>query len=235
MKGAKKLLNAVRNTQKRNAHVLSLLLIAGLPLCLTQTLRGQEHNESALAEMEPNEQTVRDSKSAAPKPMATPDVNATEEQQGRPGNETVEARVIDINDFNELNREINRMSFESRDEQEQWLEPTNRKAELAQAAEGTVTAELEFIRKVAAEENAEKTVKAIDLVLQRRQERLNSLVTKLQDELRQQRQQELGERRERRPTRERIERPDREERLERARERMATRRTRETQAEDTQE
>jgi hypothetical protein len=107
----------------------------------------------------------------------------------------------DISDFNAFQRELNRINIESRSEEEQWLGRLERKVEMARAIDELVAAQLRFIRKLAEVEHAEQTIKAVDLVLKQRQDRLNKLVTKLQEELKEERQQQLTERRERRPTR----------------------------------
>ena len=52
-----------------------------------------------------------------------------------------------------------------------------------------VVAELGFLRKVAAAANDVNAVEAIDLVLKKRADRLNKLVTKLENEVKEQRQQ----------------------------------------------
>jgi hypothetical protein len=110
-----------------------------------------------------------------------------------------EANTIDIKDFNGFQREINRINIETRNEEEQWLGTMERKAELARAIDDLAAAQLRFLRKLAETEHAEQTVKAIDLVLKQRQDRLNKLTTKLQDELKDQRQQQATERRARTP------------------------------------
>ncbi len=106
----------------------------------------------------------------------------------------------DINDFNSFQRELNRINIETKSEEEQWLGRLERKVELARAIDELVAAQLRFIRKLAESEDAEQTTKAIDLVLRQRQDRLNKLVTKIENETRQERQQST-ERRERRPLR----------------------------------
>jgi hypothetical protein len=110
--------------------------------------------------------------------------------------------IPDINDFNSFQREINRMNIETRSEEQIWLGPLERKAELARAIDELVDAELRFIRKLAESEDANQTVRAIDLVLRQRRERLNNLTRQLTDELREERQQQTTtERRPRRTTR----------------------------------
>jgi hypothetical protein len=163
----------------------------------------------------------------APVPTQTP---ALETPAGGPKPETLEipteqpkeANVpdIDINDFNSFQRELNRMNIETRSEEIQWLGPVERKAELVRAIDELVVAELRFIRKLAESENAKETVKAVDLVLKQRRDRLNKLVTKLENETRQERQQQAAERRPRRSSRtaEGMDQPERRERPRRTRE-----------------
>jgi hypothetical protein len=109
-----------------------------------------------------------------------------------------DANVPDINDFNSFQRELNRINIESRSEEEQWLGRLEKKVELARAIDELVAAQLRFVRKLAEVDHAEQTIKAVDLVLKQRQDRLNKLVTKLEEEAKQERQQS-AERRERRP------------------------------------
>jgi hypothetical protein len=135
--------------------------------------------------------------------------------------------IPDINDFNSFQREINRMNIETRSEEEQWLGQLERKAELARAIDELVDAELRFVRKLAESEDANQTVRAIDLVLRLRRERLNNLTTKLTEEIRGERQQQATERRPRRTTRP----TEGQDQTERTRERP-TRRPRETTTEE---
>jgi len=140
--------------------------------------------------------------------------------------DTNAADVPDINDFNSFQREINRMNIETRSEEQIWLGPLDRKAELARAIDELVDAELRFIRKLAESEDANQTVRAIDLVIRQRRERLNNLTRQLTEEIREERQQQTTERRTRRPARS----ADGQEPTERTRDRPA-RRTRETPTE----
>jgi hypothetical protein len=107
-----------------------------------------------------------------------------------------DTNIPEINDFNDFQRELNRINLETRSEEEQWLGrlENNKKVELLRTIDDLVAAQLRFIRKIA-ETKPEQTAMAIDLVLKQRQERLNKLVTKLEDETRQERQQQIGERR----------------------------------------
>jgi hypothetical protein len=69
--------------------------------------------------------------------------------------------VQDINDFNAFKQEINRIDFEARGEENQWLGRLERKAELARAMDDVVVAELRFLKKLAETEKSQKTVDAI--------------------------------------------------------------------------
>ena len=106
-----------------------------------------------------------------------------------------EANAIDIKDFNSFQRELNRINIETRGEEEQWLSPQDKKVELARSIEELVISQLRFIRKLAESEHSEQTIKAVDLVIRQRQERLNKLITKLEDTSRQERQQKANEQR----------------------------------------
>jgi hypothetical protein len=123
---------------------------------------------------------------------------STEPAEAVPG-PSKDANAPDISDFNSFQRELNRINIESRSEEEQWLGRLEKKVELARAIDELVAAQLRFVRKLAEVEHAEQTIKAVDLVLKQRQDRLNKLVTKL-EEAKQERQQS-AERRERKPTR----------------------------------
>jgi hypothetical protein len=125
------------------------------------------------------------------------------------GNETpmtmpvagAEANIPDVNDFNGFKQELDRIDMEARGEDTQWLGKQMKKAELAKAMDEVVVAEMKFLRKVAAAEKDVNTVEAIDLLLKKRQDRLNKLVTKLDNELKEDRRQQAGERQQRRPAR----------------------------------
>jgi hypothetical protein len=88
----------------------------------------------------------------------------------------------EASDFNDYRQEIIRIDIEARDEESKWLGRLERKPDLVKAMDDVVVAELKFLRKLAEEEGAQKTVEAIDLVLKKRQDRLAKLTTKLEDE-----------------------------------------------------
>jgi ribosome-associated translation inhibitor RaiA len=100
-----------------------------------------------------------------------------------------DTNVFDVNDFNAFKREIDRIDMDARGEDAQWLGKQEKKEELARAMNTVVVAELRFLRKVAAATNDANAVEAIDLVLKKRQDRLNRLVTKLENEAKEERPQ----------------------------------------------
>jgi vacuolar-type H+-ATPase subunit I/STV1 len=120
---------------------------------------------------------------------ATPNKNAEGETTKIPSEtQTIETNVPDINDFNAFQRELNLVNIRTRNEEQRWLGPMEKKQDQLRAMDELVAAELRFIRKLAESEHAEETTKAIDLVLKQRQDRLKKLITKLEEEPRQERQ-----------------------------------------------
>ena len=107
---------------------------------------------------------------------------------------TAETNVPDINDFNAFKREIDRIDMEARGEDAQWLGKQEKKADLAKAMDDVVVAELRFLRKVAEAAKDTNTVEAIDLISKKRQDRLNKLITKLENEVKEERQKQAPER-----------------------------------------
>jgi hypothetical protein len=201
---------------KKSAMVLGFILC----LCLVgpgalQTAYGQGAVET-VGTMEISQDIDNGGNQSAPKRSAdvrrpARDANAATEPPGRapmdaPGVETpmavpvmtADTNVSDVNDFNAFKQEIARIDIEARGEDTQWLGKQEKKAELAKAMDEVVVAELRFLRKVAAAANDTNTVEAIDLVLKKRQDRLNKLVTKLENELKEERKQQVAERQQRR-------------------------------------
>jgi hypothetical protein len=133
---------------------------------------------------------------------AAPSQNAGKNETQTPAAEQPkDSNTPDIKDFNAFQRELNRINIETRGEEEQWLSPLDKKAELARSIDELVISQLRFVRKLAETEHSEQTIKAIDLVIRQRQERLNKLITKLDDTNRQERQQKaLEQQKERRTT-----------------------------------
>jgi hypothetical protein len=136
-----------------------------------------------------------------PNPMETPTPPASQEQVTTTGMESPTAAPVDVNDFNAFKQEIVRIDMEARDEDAQWLGKQEKKAELAKAMDDVVVAELKFLRKVAVAAKDANTIEAIDLVLNKRHDRLTKLVTKLENEVKDERRQQVGERQPRRAPR----------------------------------
>ena len=82
-----------------------------------------------------------------------------------------------------LDKGLQDLDRQSQTEMREWLQKTtDNRAMLARAMERQVRAELEFIRKIAVEEKATKTVAAIDGLALTRQERTIKLVRKMDEE-----------------------------------------------------
>ena len=109
-----------------------------------------------------------------------------------------DANQADSNELGESRDELRRLELRARQEERQWGDGATPKTELLEAANGVATAELKFIRDVAVEEGAEKTVAAIDAVLARRQQRVASMAEKVSEQLREERMRQSEERRSRR-------------------------------------
>ena len=138
---------------------------------------------------------------ARPNPMETPTQPESQERVTTTGMETPTTGPVDVNDFNAFKQEIIRIDMEARDEDAQWLGKQEKKAELAKAMDDVVVAEMKFLRKVAVAAKDANTIEAIDLVLNKRHDRLTKLVTKLENEVKDERRQQVGERQPRRAPR----------------------------------
>ncbi len=90
-----------------------------------------------------------------------------------------------LKSFPGLDKSLLDLDRQSQGEMREWLQrTTDNRTTLAKATERHVRAELELIRKIAAEEKATKTVAAIDGLLLVRQERTVKLVRKMDEEAR---------------------------------------------------
>jgi len=125
--------------------------------------------------------------------VETPSGTDKTETQTNAARQSKNANIPDVNDFNAFQKELNLAINKGNSEESQWLGRIGRKAELAKTVDDVVTAELKFIRKVAEVANDEQTIKAIDLVLKQRQERLTKLTAKIEEELKKERQQQAAE------------------------------------------
>jgi hypothetical protein len=98
-----------------------------------------------------------------------------------------------------IEQDVNRI--EQGGDAQQWQSRIDNRAELAKAVSAKVTEELAFLRRLAVDEGAKKTAKAIDLLIASREKRLNELLKVLEDETRQERIRAREERRTRTTTR----------------------------------
>jgi hypothetical protein len=88
-----------------------------------------------------------------------------------------------IGEFKGLGEALEQVNTESKDEVYKWtLSKPDDKLELALAVQKQITAELNFLRKLAIEEKAAKTTAAIDGILLNRQERSKGVIEKLEKE-----------------------------------------------------
>jgi hypothetical protein len=100
-----------------------------------------------------------------------------------------------IKTFEGLEKELIQVDRRSRFEVREWLQTRiDNRIKLATAVEMQVRLEAGFIRKVAVEEKAKKTKKAIDELLLSRQERLKTLVKTMEEETRRMRFPQRGSR-----------------------------------------
>ena len=100
-----------------------------------------------------------------------------------------------IKAFEGLEKALTQVDGRSRYEVREWLQTrVDNRIKLATAVEMQVKIEISFIRKVAIEEKAKKTTKAIDDLLPDRQERLKTLVKTMEEEIRRMRFGERGSR-----------------------------------------
>jgi hypothetical protein len=93
-----------------------------------------------------------------------------------------------IKAFEGLEKALTQVDRRSRYEVREWLQTrVDNRIKLVKAVEMQVKIEISFIRKVAIEEKAKKTTKAIDDLLPDRQERLKTLVKTMEEEIKNQR------------------------------------------------
>ena len=101
--------------------------------------------------------------------------------------------------LDETSKSLTRLEQESKKEIREWM---NRRVEnriaLAKAVQKQVDAELKFLRKIAVEEGAEKTVQAIDQLLAARNKRFEKVIKKMQAEQKSDRMKAREERKGRR-------------------------------------
>ena len=114
-------------------------------------------------------------------------------------NNAVDPNKTQIDTEDEKKKELSLIEQESKKEVREWL---NRKAAnrtaLAKAVQKQADAELKFLRKIAVEEGAEKTVQAVDQLLAARNQRFEKVIKKLQAEQKSDRMKTREERKARR-------------------------------------
>ena len=114
-------------------------------------------------------------------------------------NNTIDPNKTQIDEKDETEKALLHIDQESKKEVREWL---NRRAEnriaLAKAVQKQVDAELKFLRKIAVEEEAEKTVQAVDQLLAARNKRFEKIIRELQAERKSDRMKDREERKARR-------------------------------------
>ena len=98
-------------------------------------------------------------------------------------NNAVDPNKTQIDEKNETEKALLHINQEGKKEVREWL---NRRVEnritLAKTVQKQVDAELKFLRKIAAEEGAEKTIQAVEQLLAARNKRFEKILKKLQAE-----------------------------------------------------
>jgi len=141
-----------------------------------------------------NQKPAQDTNNVTGMPSRVPANTPVKPTQAAASTAIAETNVPEVNDFNEFKRELDRIDTDARGEDIMWLGKQEKKTELAQATNNVAVAELQFLLKVATEVNDTNTVGAIKLVLKKRQDRLQKLATKLENEAKEERQQQRDRR-----------------------------------------
>jgi hypothetical protein len=114
-----------------------------------------------------------------------------------------------LKEFKGLKKALKSLNDKGRDERKEWRrvrsdeDDIEDRRDFAKALQGQLIAELSMIREVALEENAEKTVAAIEGLLLDRQQRYAEVLKDLQKSLKRLEERERNRRRNRRSSRER--------------------------------
>ena len=187
--------------------VISMLIILiSLFSLIPASAQSAEEILSEEQQMEIPKQTEAAEKNAVAEPNA--EITAEPNADMNSANDSNAIRTK-AESFEGLDEELRQLELESREEMREWTRRNDERLELLLAAQQQTTAELNFLRKLAVEEGAEKTTAAIDVILLDRQERYKSVIDRLEKEKeRLHREQEREERSRERGTRERTrERP----------------------------
>jgi len=123
---------------------------------------------------------------------------ATQAPGVRVGVSAVDENEVDANETGEFQGKMKRLEIQAKQEQRQWLAENESKLDLYNTVNKVAVAELKFIRSVAAEEGAKKTVSAINAVLLQRRRRSAAITEKLNEQVRAERMKQAEERRSRR-------------------------------------
>ena len=110
-------------------------------------------------------------------------VKNTSDQQTNDVNSFVDPNKTNIDKEDETGKALLHIDQESKKEVREWL---NRKVEnriaLAKAVQKQVDAELKFLRKIAVDEGAEKTLQAVDQLLAARNDRFEKVIKRMRAE-----------------------------------------------------
>ena len=115
-----------------------------------------------------------------PEQEKTADANSIADSNAAADANAVRAK---IEEFEGLGEALEQVEKESKDEIREWTRSkAEDKLDLALAVQKQITAEFNFLRKLAVEEGAVKTTAAIDVLLLDRQERFGDIIEKLEKE-----------------------------------------------------
>lgn len=181
---------------KRLAVLISIFVVVFLSLLPAFVSRAaqraapmtDEERANALINMmrrKPGDRKPVDKKQVDVKPLEdVEDANTTEAEAKKP---------------TEIENAVKRLNAKSYRESREWArDATQNKIDLAKAVEEQITAELNFIREFAAEEEAVKTTDAIDAVLASRKDRFQKTLQQMEEQSKRS-QTSNRTRRERRP------------------------------------
>ncbi len=99
-----------------------------------------------------------------------------------------------VEQFEGLEDELRHIDMESREEIRQWTHRMEDKMGLVMSVQQQITTELTFLRQLAAEEGAEKTMVAIDKIMLDRRQRYKDVIEKFERERERLRREEERER-----------------------------------------
>lgn len=159
--------------------VVSLLVLLGL----ISSFAASEEGVSQSSQLKPPEPPPVDYQNISEEPTS-PQIPAFAEQKTEPDPladpNKVRAR---IRSFEGLEKALVELDRQSQNEMREWLQKTtDNRTNLVRASERDARTELDFIRKLAVEEKAVRTVAAIDGISLNRQERTRKLLKEMEKE-----------------------------------------------------